>query len=433
MSSGLPTLTDHRFLRLFTVTVLYLSQGIGMGVIVVALPPYMAAQGLELAVIGPFMATIMAPWVLKFFFAPFMDRFTLLSLGRRRPWVLLGTVITAAGYLLMALVDTPFENLSLLLFAGMVSTTGTAIMDVAVDGMVIDIAPPEEHAQANGLMWGGKVVGTGLFATAAGWLYANQGTTATCLVALIATLIFGMLPLLLRERAGEKLLPWTAGKASERNKQLQPSNWRSVVEKLWKVMRLPASVVIMALILLVGLTQGIFDALLPTISVQELGWDSDKFTTLSSISQLITGLIGMALGGYLVNRWGAKAALATFLLFLLISSVAMAAAPELWSNPALISSYLFTHHLFRTLALITCFSIGMNLCWKQVATSQFAFYLAFGNFGTIGGSFLLGLLSKQLQYPAIILILGVIAALAAFLTRYLDIATHRTRIKELGD
>jgi MFS transporter, PAT family, beta-lactamase induction signal transducer AmpG len=160
----LPTLSEKRLLRLVSVTALYMAQGIGGGVVLISLPAVMAAAELDVAKIGGFMGAVVIPWGLKFFFAPFMDRFTFLSLGRRRPWVLIGILLSAIGYLLMGLVINPFENLHLLLMATMLGFGSTALMDVAVDGMVVDIMPEEEQAQANGLMWGGKVFGTALAA-----------------------------------------------------------------------------------------------------------------------------------------------------------------------------------------------------------------------------------------------------------------------------
>jgi hypothetical protein len=44
----------------------------------------MPMKDLNVAEISGFMGLVMIPWGLKFFFAPFMDRFSFLSLGRRR-------------------------------------------------------------------------------------------------------------------------------------------------------------------------------------------------------------------------------------------------------------------------------------------------------------------------------------------------------------
>ena len=75
----------------------------------------------------------------------------------------------------------------------------------------------------------------------------------------------------------------------------------------------------------------------------------------------------------------------------------------------------------------------MALCWKQVAASQFAFYLAFGNLGVSSGSFLLGALSQQLSYPQIFFVLALIAVLALLVVKQLDIKAHQDRVNALDD
>ena len=432
MRLALPTLSEKRLLRLVSVTALYMAQGIGMGVVIFSLPAVMAAADMDVAKISGFMGAVMIPWALKFIFAPFMDRFSFLSLGRRRPWVLIGILLSSVGYLLMGLVSDPFENLHLLLTATMLCFGSTALMDVAVDGMVVDIMPEEEQAQANGLMWGGKVFGTALAAWVSGWMFKHSGVSATFIAAGVVTLLFALIPLLLRERPGEKILPWTTGKPSAESLAIQPESWKVIRRNLLKVLLLPASGIIIALIILVGGIQGVFDALLPVITVQELGWESDRYSQIAGISKLVAGLIGMVMGGWLVNKWGHKKALSFYLTLLAGASMAMGLLPTLWENDSVSIAQMLIHHTCRTLALITCFSIGMALCWKQIAASQFAFYMAFGNLGISSGSLILGKLSHLLEYTHIFFVLAGIALLTIAVVSKLNIEKHKTRIESFG-
>ena len=98
----LPVLSEHRNLRFITVTALYFAQGIQLGLMNVAIPAYLAANGVSPAIVGSFIGASLLPWSLKFFCAPLMDRFTYLPLGRRRPWILVGLVGAFAGYVSMS-------------------------------------------------------------------------------------------------------------------------------------------------------------------------------------------------------------------------------------------------------------------------------------------------------------------------------------------
>ena len=433
MSSSLPALTENRFLRLFSVTALYMSQGIGMGVVIISLPAVMAAADLEVSQISGFMGVVLIPWAAKFFFAPFMDRFSFLSLGRRRPWVLIGILLPAVCYFITGLIDNPFENLLLFLIATTFSFGGTAVMDVAIDGMVVDIMTEEEQAKANGLMFGGKVFGTALAAWGSGWMFKNHGVSATFFAAGAATLLFGLIPLLLRERPGEKLFPWSEGRAAPESLAFKQESWREIGGNLLKVLRLSGSFIIIALILIVGSIQGTFDALIPVVTVQELNWESDQYSKIAGISKLIAGAIGMLMGGWLVNRLGHKRALSIFLILLAGFSIGMGLLPAFWENDPFTVGQILLHHICRTLALITCFSIGMALCWKQIAASQFALYMAFGNLGISSGSIVMGQAATLLNYPQIFFILAGLAMLGVLVVSKLNLRDHQKKIRSFSE
>ncbi|MDA9764110.1 MAG: MFS transporter [Opitutales bacterium] len=430
MSSSLPSLSENRYLRLLSVAALYMSQGIGMGVVIISLPAVMAAAELDVTDISLFTGVVLMPWAAKFFLGPFMDRYVILSLGRRRPWVLIGILLPALCYLGTSLINSPFDNFWLFLTATAFSFGGTAVMDVAIDGMVVDIMSEEEQAQANGLMFGGKVFGTALAAWGSGWMFKHHGVSATFLAAGLATLAFGLIPLLFRERPGEKLFPWSPGNPSPESLAIQQPSWLKIWVNLRKIFILPGSYVIIGLIILVGGIQGMFDALIPVVSVQKLNWEPDHYSNVAAVSKLFAGAMGMILGGWTVNRWGHKRALFVFLIVLFCSAISMGLLTGLWQNQVFTTGQILLHHLFRTLALVTCFSIGMAMCWQQIAASQFAIYMAFGNLGIAMGSILMGRATLVLGYSHIFFVLASLAALGLLVGSKLDLADHRKRVQE---
>ena len=139
--AGLPALAEHQILRYVAFTLLYAAQGLPYGLLSVAVPAYMAEQGLEPTQIGSFMGIILLPWSLKLINGPIMDRWSFLSMGRRRPWVLwaqAGMIVTS---LIMASVPNPLQHLAVLTALGFVMNFFTAFQDVAVDGMATTSQP----------------------------------------------------------------------------------------------------------------------------------------------------------------------------------------------------------------------------------------------------------------------------------------------------
>lgn len=270
MMFNIPALSENKLNRFSLVTLMYVAQGIQMGLMLVAIPAYLAKNGLSPAAVGGFIGATMLPWSLKIIAGPIMDRFSFLPMGRRRPWIMFGITGAAIGYFIMGTVNDPLQNIMLFTAAATVVSSFTAFMDVAIDGLAIEIFPLDEQPKANSYMWGGKVIGAASTTAGAGWTLSEFGLPVTSLVAAACSIIFLTLPLLMRERPGERFLPWTSGNASPISLHLQMTGWGEILKSLVKVIFLPASVIISLVSFLHGITYGLFDALMPMITVQEL-------------------------------------------------------------------------------------------------------------------------------------------------------------------
>ena len=155
-------LSENPTLRYLTFAALYLAQGIPEGITYFAIPAWLAMNNKTPVEIASFVAVIGIPWSFKILIAPLMDRFTILSMGRKRPWVIIGQLGLIASFLSIGLVNDPLNNLNGLMIAGFFISFFGAFQDVATDGMAIDVIPINQQARANGLMWGSKIVGTSL-------------------------------------------------------------------------------------------------------------------------------------------------------------------------------------------------------------------------------------------------------------------------------
>ena len=129
------------------LAVLYFVQGLPYGFQLVALPVYLRQSGVSLAEIG--MATVVSlPWSLKFVWGPLVDRYGSTRWGRRRSWIL----PLQAGLLLALLAASGVsQEDGLLLVVGMVFLMNlfASTMDVAVDGLAVDLLKPEELGYGN--------------------------------------------------------------------------------------------------------------------------------------------------------------------------------------------------------------------------------------------------------------------------------------------
>ena len=137
-------LSENTFLRYLNFSLLYLAQGVPIGITFYAIPAWLAMNNKTPMEIASFVAVIGIPWSFKILIAPLMDRFTILSMGRKRPWVIFGQLGLIISFLAIGFVPDPLNNLDGLMIAGFIISFFGAFQDVATDGMALEVIPEDE-------------------------------------------------------------------------------------------------------------------------------------------------------------------------------------------------------------------------------------------------------------------------------------------------
>jgi len=147
------------------------SCGLPLLLTITVLQAWMKEQGVDLTVIG-MMALVGLPYTLKFLWAPFLDRFTLPFLGRRRGWLLIAQIA-----LLLAIAGLGFthpkENPWMLAFAAFLVTFFSASQDIVVDAYRREDLPDEELGLGSSLYINGYRIGM-LLASGGGLILADH-------------------------------------------------------------------------------------------------------------------------------------------------------------------------------------------------------------------------------------------------------------------
>ncbi len=152
-------LSDSPRVRYATGMMRYVAQGIPMGLLGIAIPVWLASQGIGASDIGTYLAVIVLPWAFKLVTGPLMDRYEFLPMGRRRPWVIGAQLGLSLALLALLYIERPAEQITLLMLIGVLINTVAATQDVAVDGMSIDLTPVREQGRLNAFMCFGKAIG----------------------------------------------------------------------------------------------------------------------------------------------------------------------------------------------------------------------------------------------------------------------------------
>lgn len=425
------SLSENKILRYFNFIALYFAQGVPEGMITFGIPAWMAMNGCKPGEIASLAVISVLPWSLKFIVAPLMDRYTYLPMGRKRPWIIVGQLGLVFGLINLALIPDPLHNLNQLMFAAFIVSFFGAFQDVATDGMAVDIIPIDQQAKANGFMWGSKVIGISISLAIGSWLLNEYSfkvamLTMSCVIALIM-----LAPILLRERSGEKLMPWTAGEASKETKNLQLESWKLIFKSLLSVFRLRNSVIVT---LILFISQGSFkyiSTLLPIFTVNELGWTNGEYSNYYASAKLIGGILGMLIGGVLIDRFGKKRVLNIYFFSLIVLISIVANSTSSWGNRNFIYAFMITQNILYTFSCIGAFAIAMQCCWKKVSASQFTLYMTLANLGQMSFAALIGPIKANFNWQTSLMAFAVFLSFAWVLLQFLNVDKQMEKIAEL--
>src|SRR5262249_48030540 len=137
---------------------LYFSQGLPFGFFAPVIPVLLRRDGFSLTDIGFLSSLIAIPWMLKFVWAPVVDRHWLASSGRRRSWILPLQLFTALTLVALATFSST-PPAAVLIGSVLLLSTLAATQDIAKDGLAADMRPHGGRGAANGFQAAGSRVG----------------------------------------------------------------------------------------------------------------------------------------------------------------------------------------------------------------------------------------------------------------------------------
>ncbi len=427
----LPSLSENAFLRYLTFSALYFAQGIPQGLLWYAIPAWMAANGKTPSEIGSFVAVIAIPWSLKIVVAPLMDRFTYLPMGRRKPWILFGQAGLVANFIALAVVHDPLDHLSILMFFGFLNSLASIFQDISVDSLAIDILPVEQQARANGLMWGSKVLGTSATVAITSSLISHYGYFVSMMSFSIIVLAIMLFPLILKERPGEKRLPWSAGKASAQTKQMQLNSWKLIFQSLFRAFFLPVSLIMGVCAFSQAVSRGLIDAILPVFTVQELGWTDAYYSKIFASATLIAGVLGMFVAGAMIDIFGKIRMMVIYSTVLIILMSVMLFLSHYWTNKYFMIGFFVVYYCFDVFMTIAIFAIAMQLSWKKIAATQFTLYMAIANIGLSVGPYIMGVLKTHFSWQVVFMSYLLFMLVVLITMRFIDFEKHKRQIEEI--
>ncbi len=395
MSPFAKSMSQSARTRFAVATLLYFAQGIPKGLLQIAMPAWLASQGLSAYAIASYLALVILPWVFKLLTGPLMDRYQYPAMGLRRPWILGAQLGMALSLCLLNWVDDPVNQMGLLTAIAVFVNIFAATQDVAVDGMAIDLVPETEQGRINAFMSCGKAVGWAASAALSGVMLGTVGLGTTALLGAGVSFVVFLLFLGVRERDGERFLPWTSGKsvASIQNDRSLLSVIRSLNGVLWT----RSSIVIFLVLFFYGLISGYGDALMPIAAIQLFQFTPEQWSGLVASMGLIGAFLALGIGP-LIDRFGVKSISILALGLVGAHAMLLALTEFLWVNELYVQIMLSLWVLLDPAVMVCMIAIAMSICTRGISATQFAVYMSAANLGASSGSKLYGIVSEQIGF-----------------------------------
>ena len=335
--------------KLILLSTLYISQFLPLGFFTEAFPVYLREVGYSLELIGA-IHLVLLPWMFKFLWAPFVDRFGNTRIGHYRLWILLMQMLVAVCLVVISFLDIQ-TGLKLIIFFVVCLSIFAATQDIATDALAVGMLTRKEQGIGNGIQnashFLGSMLGGGLML-----IIIEKSGWENSLWIMAVLVLLPLIPVLLHK---ENNAP-SEKKASIRSNLdffLRPGN---------------ASWLYILIIAPFGATMA--DFIFKPFLVDK-GFSLEEIGYVRGIIGLSSGFIGAIAGGLLVKSVGRKKIVVNFAFFVALSSLA-------YLVPLYIEATLWT---IIIVSVITKFFVGM------FTTSMFTLIMERSKPGTAGTDF----------------------------------------------
>jgi MFS transporter, PAT family, beta-lactamase induction signal transducer AmpG len=383
-------------LKFTLIATLYISQAIPLGFFIVAVPAILRAQGLPLTRVG-MLSTIAFPWLIKFLWAPLVDRFGSRRIGHFRSWILPLQTLSVLTVVAIAFLDLRAQFVPLVI-AGAVFMLLAATQDIATDGLSVRVLQYGERGPGNGIQVGGyylgQIVGGGLMLIAFhrfGWTTAVLAMAGFLALPLVPALAF---------REPELGAGVAAGKVT-----------------LAAISRFFARPGVRSWVLIVLLyrTGENMAATMFNPMLVDLGKSLEQIGLLLGIASSFGSFSGALLGGFLIRSLGRRTSLVAFALVQAVAICGLALPGLGYTDPVLIYSVAIASAFSGGMATAALYTSMMDHCSQETSATDFTIQQSLAAIGPLLASFFSGFSAAAFGYPVHFAICAGVTALAAVL------------------
>ena len=379
-------LSNSRLNRRVGLSFLYFVQGIPQGLIYFSLLDWLASKDFSISDIAIVTSVASLPWTLKFIIGPFVDSHQSSEMGKRKPWILASLILLSIVFLLLSQFISIQMSPLLIGISLSFIILSTSILDVATDGLAIDILDKNERGISNGFMWGARTFGVSISALLSSILIRNYGLNQTFIFFGIILLASSVFILFQKESIKDKILSF-----SRSSKKEQVINLKKTLNDLYQTSITPIVFMLLLFCLVSNISFGMHYVSISNLYTNIADWDHELLTKIRSIG-LYIGIFSAIAGGYLSDKYSPYKVIIMSQLFIALTMASVFILNNQISNLYIGSSILILLSVMGSFVMSASLSLCMSLSVKVIAATQFAFLMSIRHFSRIIGEWVAGLL-----------------------------------------
>jgi PAT family beta-lactamase induction signal transducer AmpG len=353
--------------HILVVLLLGFSSGLPLALIGSTLQAWYTVEGVSLTTIG-LLALAGQPYVYKMFWAPAVDRYQPLPIGRRRSWILLTQFLSALILIAMAFVSPAVAPMGLAILA-LILGFSSSTQDIAIDAYRAEILSEDERGIGASMSVTGYRIAM-LFSGGFAFVIAEYvGFKVTFLLMALCMLLCMLVTLKSDE-------PKTYGKP--------PLNFKEACFLPFKeFLQRKNALALLLLIVLYKLGDAFAGSLTTTFLLREVGFSLVDVGLINKTFGLIGTLAGAFCGGILLSRAGLFKALVLFGILQALSNLTYMGLIGTDLNYSLMTAAVFLENFGGGLGTAAFISLLMSLCDKRYTATQFALFSALSAIGRV--------------------------------------------------
>jgi MFS family permease len=378
---------------------LYLSEGAPIGFIWLALPTRLRVSGVPVEQITWLTAVLVLPWTFKFVWAPLVDLLRA-RWWTLRHWIVASQCIMGATLLPLTWLE-PVQHFQTLTWLLLAHAFAAATQDVAIDALCISATEPHERGQYNGWMQAGMLLGRASMGGGALVMAAYIGDGAV--VGLLVLLTTFSMVLVIMSRPPED--------ASSESGSIGR----------WAQLRLATGTAIRDRNTWFGLAFAVTGgAAFKSLEVfygpflVDRGFDRASIGWFSLGPMIGAMIVGSLLGGWIADRIGRRRCVASALLFIAVTVVALAVTD--WLTESSRSGYLMVWLAATAFGIglftASSYALFMDITQPAIAATQFSAFMGATNGCESWSSYASGRVIGAFGYPAAMLAMSLVSLIA---------------------